>query len=94
MASSNFVSVEMLESKLSKYVRQIERSNLPVGLHAWPKCGKQGFCGIGLIDWGGGTDPQPFGDVFVGIESELYSEINQKLQQACDRLGVRFMSMA
>ena len=94
MPSANFVTVEMLEQKLLRNTRQILRSGKPVGLHAWPKCRKQGFCGIGLVDWGSGSDPEPLGDVFVGKDSKLYHDINRKLHQACKNVGVQFISMA
>ena len=93
MAAASFLTVEMIEQKLER-LQYVNRKKLPIGLHAWPKCKSPNFCGIGLIDWGGDTDPPPVADVFVGEGSKLYDDINKKLRTACENLGLKFMSMA
>lgn len=94
MSEAKFITVDMLASKLDRHFHHLRSKRLPIGLHAWPKCGKRQFCGIGLIDWSGDSDPQPIGDVFVGAESELYDDVNRKLRRACDQIGLEFISMA
>jgi hypothetical protein len=85
---------DLIETKLRRNAHLLRGSNLPVALHAWPKCKLEGFCGIGLVDWSGKTDPNPIGDVFVGKDSELYHAVNRQLSEACKRLDLPFMSMA
>ncbi len=93
MSAAQFVTVEMLEARLERCSSLI-KGKLPIALHAWPKCKKSRFCGVGPVDWGGDTDPPPFFDVYVGSDAQLYHDINRKLQEACDRVGIMFMSMA
>lgn len=87
------VDVDMIEAKLKRHWFRL-RSELPVALHAWPACKKEGFCAIGQVDWSGDNDPAPIGDVFVGKKSEHYLNINEMVREACKRLGLKFINMA
>lgn len=93
MAKADFVTEEMLELRLFGVARMIDLANLPVGLQPEAKRKTRGFCAIGLMglpesDWQSGI-----WDVFVGLNGELKQEINEKLREACERVGVPFQSI-
>ncbi|XZE35345.1 hypothetical protein SH501x_000835 [Pirellulaceae bacterium SH501] len=87
------VDVDMIETKLKRHWFQL-RSGLPIALHAWPRCKKDGFCAIGQCDFTKDTDPSPIADVYVGKRYQHYMKINEMVREACERLGLKFVNMA
>jgi hypothetical protein len=64
-----------------------------LALHAWPKCGVDGFCGIGPVIWGELTESW-FDVRTANHDGDDYHRINRMLAEICHELGVRYLNMA
>jgi hypothetical protein len=92
MSEPAYITVKMLEDKLVSNYFSLSHK-FPICLHAWPRCKRQGFCGIGELDLDSDDEPNPVGDVYVGKNFEHYDAINDMLKQACEKRGFKYLNM-
>lgn len=85
-------AVDNLTERLRKEIARHGGVKHPIGLHAWPKNGKDGWKGVGPVNWSGGNAVAWF-DVQCG-DGGGYAAMNRQVASACEVLGVPFVSMA